>query len=79
MRLFGGHGHDGEGNHGGMFTLVFALLVPIAATIIQMAISRQREFGADETGARTIGNGEPPVKALHLFSTHPLLKKELSG
>ena len=64
MSLFGGHSDD-EGNQGaGIFGIVLALLVPIAASIIQMAISRQREFGADETGAKTIGHGEPLAKAL---------------
>jgi heat shock protein HtpX len=32
--------------------------------LIQFAISRQREYGADETGAKTIGNGKPLAKAL---------------
>ena len=66
MAMFGGFGnHDGEENRGGgMLGVVFALLMPIGAAIIQMAISRQREFGADETGARTIGTGEPLAMAL---------------
>lgn len=67
MSLFGGFGsnNDEEGNQGaGIFGLVIALLVPIAASVIQMAISRQREFGADETGAKTIGTGKPLSKAL---------------
>lgn len=67
MALFGGFGGGNEDNRGagaGAFGLVVALLVPLAASIVQMAISRQREFGADETGARTIGNGESLAKAL---------------
>ncbi len=66
MAMFGGFGgrDDQENRGGGMLGLVFALLMPIGAAIIQMAISRQREFGADETGARTIGDGEPLAKAL---------------
>ena len=65
MALFGGFGGDNEENRGaGMFGLVIAILVPLAASIVQMAISRQREFGADETGAKTIGNGESLAKAL---------------
>lgn len=55
---------DEEGNNSGALGLVAALLVPIAASIIQMAVSRQREFGADETGARTIGDGDPLARAL---------------
>lgn len=66
MSLFGGFGgNDEEGNQGaGILGLVIALLVPIAASIVQMAISRQREFGADETGAKIIGDGDPLAKAL---------------
>jgi heat shock protein HtpX len=65
MALWGGFGGDDRENRGaGSFGLVLALLVPIAASIIQMAISRQREFGADETGAKTIGDGEPLAQAL---------------
>ena len=66
MSLFGGFGgSDDEGNQGaGILGLVIALLVPIAASVVQMAISRQREFGADETGAKIIGDGDPLAKAL---------------
>lgn len=51
--IFGG---GGRGRDGGGLIQVFALLAtiivaPIAATVIRMAISRQREYGADETGA----------------------------
>lgn len=49
--LFGG-GDEEEGGGGG---LVFALLAPIAAGIVQMAISRQREFKADAVGAEICG------------------------
>ena len=66
MAMFGGFGNrdNGENRGAGMLGIVFAFLMPIAAAIIQMAISRQREFGADDTGARTIGTGEPLAKAL---------------
>lgn len=62
MALFGGR--DDENRGSGALGLVIALLVPIAAGIVQFAISRQREFGADDTGARVIGNGEPLANAL---------------
>lgn len=66
MAMFGGFSNsDDEDNRGaGMFGIIIAILVPIAASVVQMAISRQREFGADHTGARTIGDGEPLAKAL---------------
>jgi heat shock protein HtpX len=44
--------------------LAFALLAPMAAAVIQMALSRSREYEADRTGARLIGDGEPLARAL---------------
>lgn len=52
--IFGGRGEDGEGGNP-IGALVLALLAPLAASLIQMAISRSREFLADETGARLCG------------------------
>lgn len=64
MAMWGGFSNNNENRGGGALAIVVAILVPIAASIIQMAISRQREYGADETGAKTIGDGEPLAKAL---------------
>jgi heat shock protein HtpX len=51
----GGRSDDDEG--GGIFGMLFmAILAPIAAMLIQMAISRSREFGADAAGASISGN-----------------------
>lgn len=53
MPFFGGGGRDDEDRGGGALGFLFlAILAPIAATLIQLAISRSREFQADETGAR---------------------------
>jgi heat shock protein HtpX len=50
--LFFGGGDDRNGNPFGVFGLLFAwILAPIAAAIIQMAVSRSREYQADESGA----------------------------
>jgi heat shock protein HtpX len=51
--IFGGASRDSDDEGGGIIGLIFmAILAPIAATIIQMAISRSREYLADEGGAR---------------------------
>ncbi len=53
MPFFGGGGRDEGGRGGGALGfVVLAILAPIAAMLIQLAISRSREFQADETGAR---------------------------
>jgi len=44
--------------------LVLIIVAPLAAALIQLAISRSREFGADETGARTTGNPHGLANAL---------------
>jgi heat shock protein HtpX len=55
--MFGG-GHDSEDRRGGnpIFALIMIIVAPLAAMLIQMAISRSREFDADEGGAKTSGN-----------------------
>ena len=65
--MFGGFHRDEEdsGNPLSLVaTLIAIIIVPIAATLIQLAISRSREFLADETGAKTIKNPEALAKAL---------------
>jgi heat shock protein HtpX len=65
--IFGGMGGDEE-EGGGMADMaggmVAIFLAPIAALLIQMAISRSREYGADAEGARILGNPEPLASAL---------------
>jgi len=62
--LFGGGSQDGEeeGSAGG--SLLFAFVAPIAATLVQLGISRSREYLADETGARLSGDPEALARAL---------------
>jgi heat shock protein HtpX len=59
--FFGG---DDENPLGIVGTLATVLLAPIAAMIIQMAVSRQREYVADATGAELIGDPNPLADAL---------------
>jgi heat shock protein HtpX len=61
--LLGGRRQHGQGASP-LVALLFALLAPIAATIIQLAISRSREYLADETGARLSGDPDALATAL---------------
>jgi heat shock protein HtpX len=61
--MFGGGRDDEEGGNP-VVLLVTAMLAPIAASLIQMAISRSREFEADRVGAELAGGGEPLARAL---------------
>ncbi|RJP25097.1 MAG: zinc metalloprotease HtpX [Candidatus Abyssobacteria bacterium SURF_5] len=55
--MFGGFGGRDDRDNGGVFGLLAAaILAPIAATIIQLAVSRSREYGADDSGARIAGS-----------------------
>lgn len=55
--IFGGRGNDEEDGGGGLLSsLVMMIVGPIAAMLIQMAISRSREYAADAGGARFSGN-----------------------
>jgi heat shock protein HtpX len=51
-----GLSRDGEDGGNPVGALVMAIVAPIAALLVQMAISRSREFGADQAGARLSGN-----------------------
>ena len=56
--ILGGHSRDrdDEGGGGGLEGLFMIIVAPIAAMLIQMAISRSREYKADATGAHLTGN-----------------------
>lgn len=60
--LGGGDDEDGGGNILGLILMM--VLAPIAAMLLQMAISRSREFEADRTGAGFINDPEPLARAL---------------
>ena len=59
-----GGGRDDDRRANPIALIATALLAPIAASLIQMAISRSREFEADRSGADLVGSGEPLARAL---------------
>ncbi|HET6963466.1 MAG TPA: zinc metalloprotease HtpX [Acidimicrobiales bacterium] len=61
--MFIGGSRDDRGEN--MFELLaLVILAPLAATLLQLALSRSREYEADRSGARLIGDGEPLARAL---------------
>ncbi len=67
--IFGGMGDDDEGV-GGLGLMVMSILAPIAAVLIQTAISRSREYMADASGARFAGNNEGLARALEKLGAY---------
>jgi heat shock protein HtpX len=64
MWFGGGYGRDDNGKGNPLGILATVILAPIAATIIQLAISRTREFSADAGAAKLTGNPRALAKAL---------------
>jgi heat shock protein HtpX len=67
--MFGGGSRDREDNNP-IAALATIILAPIAAMMIQMAISRSREYSADASAARLIGDGEPLARALQRLDAY---------
>ncbi len=64
MLMWFGGGEDNDSPFGLIAMLALVLLAPLAATIIQLSISRQREYAADAGGAAICGNPESLASAL---------------
>ncbi|MFI5114023.1 MAG: zinc metalloprotease HtpX [Terriglobales bacterium] len=63
--IFGGYGGGRDDRRGGALgALLMIFLAPFAAMLIQLAVSRSREYGADETGAHWTGNPYALASAL---------------
>jgi heat shock protein HtpX len=63
--MFGGARSSDDDRSGGIFgALAWAILAPILAMIIQLAVSRSREYAADAGGAELVGDPEPLASAL---------------
>ncbi|MBK5094589.1 MAG: zinc metalloprotease HtpX [Deltaproteobacteria bacterium] len=62
--IFGGRGSDRDEGGGGLGLIAMAILAPIGAMLVQMAVSRSREYLADASGARYCGRPESLARAL---------------
>jgi heat shock protein HtpX len=67
--LFGG-GRDDEREGGGVAGILMLILAPFAAFLLQLGISRQREYSADATGARMVGQPYGLISALQKLGAY---------
>ncbi len=69
--LFGGYGRDDrDRGGGGIGAILMLILAPFAAMLIQLAVSRSREYQADETGAHFTGNPYALASALEKLDAY---------
>ncbi len=67
---FGGYGGDRNRRGGGLEALLMLIVAPLAALLIQLGISRQREYAADAAGARLVGHPYGLISALEKLGTY---------
>jgi heat shock protein HtpX len=69
--VFGGYGgRDDDRDRGGLAALLMIFLAPIAALMLQLFLSRTREYSADETGARMVGQPYGLISALQKLGAY---------
>jgi heat shock protein HtpX len=70
--LFGGfgRGRDDDREGGGLAALLMIILAPLAALLLQLFLSRTREYSADETGARMVGQPYGLISALQKLGAY---------
>jgi heat shock protein HtpX len=70
--IFGGGGRDrdDDGGGGGLSALLMIFLAPFAALLLQLFLSRTREYAADETGARMVGQPYGLISALEKLGAY---------
>src|SRR5579872_199824 len=67
---FGGRDREDRGGGGGLTALLMLIVAPIAASLIQLAVSRSREYQADATGAHFTGNPYALASALQKIDAY---------
>jgi heat shock protein HtpX len=67
---FGGGRNDRDRGGAGIFGLLLFFLAPLGAMLLQFGLSRQREFSADETGARMVGQPYGLMSALQKLGAY---------
>src|SRR5438876_11584301 len=71
IAYWGPYRDDGEGGGGGgLLGLLMMILAPLAAMLLQLGLSRQREYSADQTGARMVGNPYGLISALQKLGAY---------
>lgn len=70
MMLGGWGGRDGEREGGGITALLMLLVAPVAAAMLQLGISRQREYQADASGAKMVGHPYGLISALEKLGAY---------
>lgn len=67
---FGSGGRDDDREGGGLVGILMLILAPFAAFLLQLGISRQREYSADATGARMVGQPYGLISALQKLGAY---------
>ena len=68
--FFGGGDRDDDRGGGGLSLLLMMFLAPFAALLLQLFLSRTREYAADETGARMVGQPNGLISALEKLGAY---------
>lgn len=67
---FGGSDREDRDRGGGILGFLLIFLAPIGAMLLQLGLSRQREYSADETGSRMVGNPQGLISALQKLGAY---------
>jgi heat shock protein HtpX len=70
LGMFWGGGRDEEREGGGLAAILMIFLAPLAAMLLQLGVSRQREYQADASGARMVGHSYGLIRALEKLGAY---------